>query len=268
MWGLHKRKMTLIAARTSNGKSQMAINFAYDVASQGKRVFFLSHEMPKERILERMFCMSEEVDNIELLKGGFNKNKAIKDKYKVFVEKVKKLKLYISDCIGKDWDWMENEVFPLFKDKPVDLVIIDHIQEIRGGQNQKQAMDAHIEKLRESAIRNNFALILCSQVNRDSMDGKTNKGGEPKLHHLKGSGFLEEAADIVILLHWAYHANETENMEDFLVHVAKNRDGMTGYIKMKYTPRFCRIRDYVEDYSTKEKIIQRDITGPETDWSE
>ena len=272
MWGLHKRKLTLIGARTSNGKSQMAINLAHDMATQGKRVFFLSLEMPRERILERMFCISEEVENVDLLKGEFNKDENIRVKFEGFKNKVKKMKIYISDCIGRDWDWMEQEVFPLFKEKPVDVVIIDHIQEIRGGQNQKQAMDNYIEKLRESAIRNNYALILCSQINRDSQSEKTNKTLEPKLHHLKGSGYLEESADIVILLHWAFHyskeADDKVDPEEFIVHVAKNRDGMTGYIKMKYTPKFCRIRDYVEDYSKKEQIEQKDITESKINWEE
>lgn len=248
IWGLHKRKLLLIGARTSNGKSMFAINLAHDLACQGKRVLFLSLEMPKEKVLERMFCLDAGVNNIDLLTGKYNDDAMIQDKFADFMQKTSSWKLYISDCIGRDWAWLDEQIFQKMTQKP-DAVFIDHIQEVRGGQSSKDSIDEYISKMRECAIRNNFALIMCSQVNRISMSDKDGNK-EPQLHHLKASGYLEEAADQVILLHWPYHyakEDTTLDKEEYILNVAKNRDGMTGYIKMRYQPHYCRVRDWVTE---------------------
>jgi replicative DNA helicase len=245
IWGIHRQKLLLIGARTSNGKSAFVVNLAHDLAVQGKRVIFLSLEMPREKVLERMFCLDCDVDNIELLTGQYNKDQIIKDKYEAFMQRASRWRLYISDCIGRDWAWLEKNIFLNMTEKP-DAVFIDHIQEIRGGQSQKTAIDEYISKMRECAIRNDFALVMCSQVNRISMSEKEGNR-EPQLHHLKATGFLEEAADQVILLHWPYHYakdDATIDREEYILNVAKNRDGMTGYIKMRYQPQYCRMRDW------------------------
>lgn len=238
LWGLHKRKMMIIGARTSNGKSALAINLAYDLSEQGKKVVFLSLEMPITAIMERIFCMAMTIDNIGLLKGDYNKDDLVKNKMAEFEQHIKNFRLSLSDCIGRDWDFVES-IFAQFTD--IDAVFIDHIQEIRGGFSQKEAIDTYISKIRESAVRHNFALVVCSQVNRLAPSDKDNR--EPQLHHLKATGFLEEAADQVILMHWPYHYDNEQPKNDLVLNVAKNRDGFTGYMKVKYYPEYCQIRD-------------------------
>ena len=242
LWGIHRKKMMVIGGRTSNGKSVLAINFAWDLALQGKKVMFLSLEMPVARIAERLFCLDKYVDNLELLKNGYNKNPIIHNKFKEFFGK-KMANFVLSDCIGKNWEFVDH-VLREISTKP-DVILIDHIQEIRGMSSQKQALDEHISKMRESAIRNNFALIVCSQVNRLAPADKENR--EPQLHHLKATGFLEEAADQVLLLHWPWHYDNSKNKNDFIINVAKNRDGMTGRIKMYFKPEHYRVYDFTNE---------------------
>jgi len=248
------------------GKSQMAVNICSDLCNQGKRVFYISHEMPKEKILERLFCLNEEVDNIELLKGGYLKNPMIREKFNNFKEKIKGWKLYISDCLGKDWDWMDAEVFPLFMDKPVDCVVIDHLQEIRGGKSQKESLDFYLEKLRTSAVRNNFALIACSQIGREAMS-KDYKGSA-QLFHLSGSSGIEQMADTVFILQWKYQINkeDCEDKNEFIIHVAKNRDGNTGFVKMFYTPEYCMIRDYPAETIPEPRQFAASFTETPEEW--
>jgi len=255
LWGIHKRKLCVVGARTSNAKSVMAVNMAYDLAIQGKKVLFLSLEMPVDKVVERMFCLDQTVDNIELLKNGYNRDAVIRQKYQSFRARHDESKIIISDCIGKDWGFVDTALTK-FKTKP-DIIILDHIQEVRGKRDQKTAIDEHISKMRESAIRNNFALVVCSQINRISQADKENK--EPQLHHLKSTGFLEEAADQVVLLHWPWHYDNEKNKNEIYVNVAKNRDGMTGHIKMSFYPEYYRIRDLKEGAEEK---------GAKVDWED
>lgn len=118
------------------------------------------------------------------------------------------------------------------------------------------------------AIRNNFAGIVCSQINRTMADEK-NK--EPQLHQLKGSGFLEEHADVVLLLSWPYkylkHGEgkvfTDEQLHRFIVYVAKNKDGQTGYQKLKFSPDFYLFEDWIEVPKPTKKNSQQEVNWNE-----
>ena len=91
------------------------------------------------------------------------------------------------------------------------------------------------------AIRYNFAAVICSQVNRTSQETDEKS---PKLHQLKGTGKLEEAADIVFLLHWPYFYDRKEETKNkFQIYVAKNKLGQTGRLNIFYHPQFYRFSE-------------------------
>jgi len=272
LWGLHRGELCIVAARTSNGKSDMVINMAYDLADQGKNVMFLSLEMPRASILERMFCLSQNVENTDLISGGYNKSTEIRQKFQLFCNSLQRMKLTISDCIGRDWEFLDKEIFTKMSQIP-DVIFLDHLQEIRGGQSQKAVMDEYISKMRESAIRNNFALVVCSQINRSTFSEKKNTSPEdcePQLHQLKASGYVEEAADQVILLHWpAFYSKDADiDFNKYVVHVAKNRSGRTGYITMKFYPEFCQIRDGNYGQKKSNASVPEEAGEREPAWTE
>ncbi len=235
LWGIPKRKMTIIGARTSNGKSNMAINIAYDIASQGKTTLFISLEMTKEDIAERIFCYQNKVDNQKLMRKQIDFLK----EWVEFKKHVEKIPLIISDMIGKNA--VEIDEFLTNLDNKPELVIIDHIQEIyKLDRDKKDTIDKYLNHMRELAVRHNFAIVICSQINRIGQEAE-NK--EPQLHHLKGSGAIEEIADIALLLHWPYHYKQTNNKNLFKINIAKNRNGLTGYLELKYIPEYCRFEN-------------------------
>lgn len=273
IWGLHKGKLCVIGARTSNGKSDMAVNMAFDLASNGKKVMFLSLEMPRASVLERMFCLSQKIINTDLISGGYNKSTEIRQKFQVFCNSLHTMQLTISDCIGKDWKYLDEEVFSKLSVIP-DAIFIDHLGEIRGGQTQKAVIDEYISKMRESAIRNNFALVMCAQISRATFSNKKNippEDCEPQLHELKSSGYIEEAADQVILLHYpSKYSNGLDiDTEKYVVNIAKNRGGQTGFVTMQYLPHICTIKDSTGIII---KPLKRDVSeriiGQEVDWEE
>lgn len=244
-WGIHRQKCLVIGARPSNLKTATALNVALTLAEQKLKVYFVSLEQPSTRLQERLFCMRHNVDNIELLKGGINRFPGIVTKWAEFSAASFHENLIISDMIGRDFKDIDS-VIQAMGGAP-DVLIIDHLHEIGGQGEQKGFIDRYIEKARASCIKNNYALILCSQVNRMAASGDGVKDGsrEPQLHQLKGSGNIEQCADIVWLLHWEYHYGyREEKKNEFQVHVAKNRDGSTGYIKLRVIPEYYKLMDW------------------------
>lgn len=231
IWGLHSKKLTIIGGRPGNGKSAFALQTAWDVASQGFSVLFLSLEMYEEDIIERLFCLTQKIDNFELLKGNYEK---FLPQWHAFESELDGKRLVITDMLGKTWQEIDKYLH-ILTTKP-SVIIIDHLQEARSAllRNQKEIIEEYLKRLRLMAIKDNIALVICSQINRASQDEKV--GAEPQLHHLKYSGYIEEGADIIILLHWPHHYSKGGDENKFVLNVAKNRNGRTGWINIRFKP--------------------------------
>ncbi len=241
IWGIQPKKLYVIGARTSQGKSSLVLQIAWDLALQKHEVLFISLEMTIEEMVERLFCMSCEVNNEKLLTGRFKDHAK---EWGEFHAQVASMPLVLSEGIGKTWKDIQY-LLDQISTKPK-VIILDYIQCIKGvGLEKREAIDEYIRQFRQMAIEYNFTAILCSQVNRAGIDSKEKV---PGLHHLKDSGFLEEHADKVILLHYPYAYEKTEEKFKYVMIVAKNRNGQTGPVEIYFKPQFYRFYDRnVED---------------------
>ena len=252
IWGLKEGGLTVIGARTSQGKSSFALQIANDIASQGIPVWFLSLEMSVPDLLERLFCHTMYVDNYSVLSGQMKMDRGIQRKFLQFKEMCEDSSLLITEGIGKGWE----EIYHLIEavgEKPK-VIIVDYIQNIafRSGET-REIINDYIRKFRNLAIKHNFAGILCSQINRGAED---QKGKEPALAQLKETGFLEESADMAILLHWrGFYDKVDAPTTEYIVNVAKNRNGRTGEHKFYYTPMFYRFTETTKEI---EKFLKKE----------
>ena len=248
MYGIKKRKLTVIGARTSNGKSAFSVQICIDLASQGKKVVFFSLEMENMECAERLFAYELEINNKSLLRGEGYK---LKERAQELRDKYINMNFMISDCLGRSWKEINDIIEAWHERKQVpDLIVLDYIQNIKGIGTQKEQYDEYIKKFREMAIRFNFAAVICSQVNRASQDTDEKS---PQLHQLKGTGCLEEAADTVLLLHWPYFYDNKKDKNHFEVYLAKNKLGETGRINIRYYPEFYMFREISNENQMKEQ---------------
>lgn len=245
LWGLKKGEVTIIGARTSNGKSAFLSQIVWDCALSNQKVLYLSLEMPVVRVIERMFCMIHKIDNFDLLRGKLSINKEYQTRWTEFKKDPRLKRIMFCDYIGKTWKEIDETIEKL-KIKP-DVVVIDHIHHIRAmtGVNEKQLIDEYLEHFREMTIRNDFVGILCAQINRTSQEEKE---GEPQMHHLKATGKLEEIADNVLLLYWPWHADNKKPQNLYKINIAKNRYGATGRLEVNFEPKYYLFSDLPDDY--------------------
>lgn len=238
LWGLHKQEMTVIGARTGNCKSVMAIQLAWDMAKQGRSVYFMSLEMTAPRILERIFSNEYRIDNTELMRGAARLDPIVVRKYAEFKDQISKYRLVISDMIGRTTADIE-DIDKAFATYP-DVFVIDHLNEISAGQNKFEAIDKYLTTIRAMAIRRDCALVVCCQVNRSS---RTDEDKMPQLHQLKGSGSIEEKADSCVLINYQRMYDQDASKNDIDIFISKNRNGPTGYGKLYIHPEYSRISD-------------------------
>lgn len=242
IWGIRKKKLTVIGARTSQGKSSFAVQLCYDLAMQNKKVVFFSLEMENLECVERLLAHTLNINNLLLMKGqGFELRKRALN----FAQQMKSKNFIISDCMGHGWKEIQDVIEIWHKNKTVpDMIVLDYIQNVKGTGNDKQVFDEYIQKFREMAIHYNFAGIICSQINRTSQETDDKS---PQLHQLKGTGKLEEMADIVFLLHWPFFYNRNpEKKNDYELYVAKNKLGQTGRLNIRYEPEYFKFTEQIK----------------------
>ena len=202
-----------------------------DLVTIGAPTIYLGFEMHPDEMMERLFCNRYRVNNLDLMRGKITD---YEKEYEDFKRWAKNLKLVFTDGFAKSWKELETFLHQLpLKPK---VVVLDFIQGIaHGGDHDKKFIDDYILNFRQMAMRNGFAGVIVSQINRTNPDSK-NK--EPQLHQLKGSGFLEEHADMVILLDW-----KDKQSPEFVINIAKNRSGPTGWVKANYISNQYRFEE-------------------------
>lgn len=248
LWGLWKQKMYVVGARTSQGKTSFVLQLLLDAILNNKSIMYLSFEMSVDDIYERLFCSYYQIDNFDLFTGKYEQ---YEHQYKEFTQMIKDHVFVYSIDFG--WSWGEvMEFFDNVKSYP-DIIVIDYIQAIsQGSQKGKEFIDDYIIRFRQYAMENNFCGILVSQLNRSNSEGRDKT---PQMHHLKGSGYLEEIADVVILLEWLSKNTNAKDPNAFTIHVAKNRSGKTGYVNLDFVPEHYRFVEKKE-LETKENYYE------------
>ncbi len=79
-------------------------------------------------------------------------------------------------------------------------------------------------------------IVALSQVARDA------EGQEPSLNQIRGSGAIEQDADVVMFLHRDRLKQET-NIQEAKIILAKQRNGPTGDIKIMFIPAYSKFEN-------------------------
>jgi len=238
--GLHKSQLTILAARPGQGKTSCAVQIAFNLGCAGKKVAFVSLEMTRESLVEKMFCLENRVNSRKLMMNQLGPD----DTYKLtmFAKLAKDLPIKIID----DYCFTEEELFTLIEHLEMhpDILIIDHIQHVRTEQAkyERETLNNYIRYLKEIAMRFNIAVLCLSQINRQGDD-------KPTLANLKSTGALEEMADSVIILHQKkdkeIFVDNKESLVECVMDLAKNRRGPVGYFDVLFeahTGRFLPMK--------------------------
>ncbi len=231
--GLTKGHLITIAARPSQGKTSLATQICNTVCDSGRSVAFVSLEMTKEQILERMFCQAMDVNANDLWIGNITPD--IKTKMDTYKHVMRNYKLLIIDQYCRE----ESELKNLFEylPEPPDVLFVDHLQHIRGKdsrRSERETVAEYVRTLKEHAIKKKIAVIALSQINREGAEA-------PTLFTLKSSGAIEEMSDAVILL--SQKINEIESNREVTIDIAKNRYGRNALRKMLFKSESCSFKE-------------------------
>jgi replicative DNA helicase len=251
--GLHENELVILAARPSVGKTAFALNIVRHVIVEERMpVFFVSLEMARIELAERLLACQSRVDSFKLRKGTLNADDSQK-----LMEAGSKLKgtardpvrLFIDDTPSQTMLRIAANARRIKQKHGLRMVVIDYLQliEPENRRDPRQEQVAQISRrLKFLARELHIPVMALAQVNRASEDRQDHK---PRLSDLRESGSLEQDADTVFILHRPGKFDGAEEDNKLEVIIAKQRNGPTGEVTLAYLKQYMRYENYAADVS-------------------
>lgn len=256
--GLHPSELLILAARPSMGKTSLAMNFAEKVTlnqQNPKAVLFVSLEMARMELAQRMLCSYGKIDGRKFRKGMISP--AERDALVEASNDLSKAALFIDDSPSRTITEIAATARRLKRREDLGLIIIDYLQLIEPDNNKdpRQEQVAKIARRLKGIARELKIPVLClAQLNRQAEATKDNR---PRLSHLRESGAIEQDADVVMFVHREERYVDPEELEpgggkEHLkglaeLIIAKQRNGPIGDIKLAWIDKFTRFEDKAPD---------------------
>ncbi len=250
--GLQSSEMVIVGGRPSMGKTSLLLQTAWQVDAPA---LIISAEMSKQAIGERLIS---HVSGINMRRIKVKKTTATeKAKAKDALELIGKREIYVSDESRVTPEVIAGEIKALAKmggrfTSP--CVFVDYLQLLSmtdfygSGEIEVAAISKELKAMaRETGCR----LVVASQLNRAN---EQRENHTPRMSDLRGSGSIEQDADVILLLHRpSYYriADEDPDANDdgqAFVYIAKNRNGPVGKIEYHWNKKTMTFREKSSRY--------------------
>lgn len=236
--GLRKSDLIILAARPSMGKTALALNIA-TAASLKVPTLIFSLEMSKEQLGQRLFSSASRVNATRIQNGTLTDNEW--SKVVDALEHLERCQMHIDDTRGLTLPEIRMRAKRHRKQHGLGLVVVDYIQLIQGSKeykgNRVQEVSEISRGLKALAGDLDVPILALSQLSR-SVEMRADK--RPQLSDLRESGSIEQDADIVMFLYREeyYNRDETDNQNIAELIVAKNRNGKTGSVSLRFESEY------------------------------
>ncbi|ABI36858.1 putative DnaB-like helicase [Geobacillus virus E2] len=234
--GWQPSDLIIIGARPSMGKTALVLNSLLSAAKRNDTFStFFSIEMSKEQIVDRLIAMEARINLMKMR----NPNKTFTDdewkRYTAAVGILERVNLDIRDeYTVPDIRAAIRRNIKKHPDKrhvaAIDFLTL--IRPIKDTGNTHKDLTTIIQDLKQTAKDLNVPIIVLAQLNR-AVEQRADK--RPTMADLRESGSIEQIADLIAFLYREDYYNrdsEPNGMTEIII--AKNRNGDTGTIMMKF----------------------------------
>lgn len=233
--GFHAGRLYVLAARTGIGKTAVALNLSWGLKTRAK-VCFYTLEMTEPEILRRLASLETGTSNGQIKQQATSEiNEVLARKFLPALE-TSGLEI-IANPQGFTMAELRAHALKMKAEGKLEILFIDQLDKIKpsgrlASASEYEILTKHSTQLKQLALELEVPLVLLAQINREGNEA-------PTLKHLKGSGQLEQDADLVFLLDRKGDPSEKEIELSF--NVAKNRHGKTGKIFYRWQGDLMRL---------------------------
>ncbi len=206
-FGWHGGDLVIIAGGTSQGKSTLATTISYNMAAAGIPNAYYSMEMSAKQLTARMMARRTGISSSTTLYGKLNDN----EYQRVYDGSLamKQLPIYFDEKNKTSFVNLVSSVRRLVKRYGIKVVFIDYLQILANGakENRESMLGDMARDLKRLAVEEDICVCALSQLSRNK-EGKS----RPRLNQMRGSGQIEEACDIAVIIHRPNLQKESANI--------------------------------------------------------
>ncbi len=269
--GLQNSDLIILAARPAMGKTSLATNIAYNVAStmrwsraadqseieEAQPVAFFSLEMSAEQLATRIISEQVHVSSSKMRRGEISQEEF--DRVFAANRQLASLPLFIDDTPALTVSGLRTRARRLKRKQGLAMIIVDYLQLMSGSSrnsdNRVQEVSEITRGLKAVAKELDVPVIALSQLSRATEQREDKR---PQLSDLRESGSIEQDADVVMFLfreeYYLERKKTDEDMERLeqvrnlaeLI-VAKQRHGPIGTVYLHFEGEFTQFGDHVAD---------------------
>lgn len=215
----------VISGRPSMGKTAFMLTLARKQLNRGHKIGIFSLEMPQHKLDQRWIQMDTGLNTVRM-----NQYQGLNEKEMRRVRESCEMRadwnLYMDDK-ATNIDAIERKIRKMVK-LGVEGIYIDQLSKLRGAKGKEyERFTEYSNRLFALTKELDVPIFLLAQLRRPQ-DGIAVK--KPALSNLKGSGAIEEDADMIFFIHRPeYYAQTDQDKAEFenvtYIDLAKHRDG-------------------------------------------
>ncbi len=244
--GFQKSELIIIGARPSIGKTALALSMIQNIACE-KHIpcGFFSLEMAYESIGMRLLAQESRI-SMQKIKSGMMRYEDIL-KVQDAAGRWYEAPLYVVDTPNMRLMDLKAMARRMVMNQKVEIIFIDYIGLITTEDPSAPVFEqvSEISKSLKALARElDIPIVALCQVARDA------EGQKPNLAQLRGSGSIEQDADVVMFLHRERLKEELKGQnasQEAELILAKQRNGATGDIKILFIPTYSKFESKVDD---------------------
>lgn len=265
--GAKPGQMILIAGRPGDGKSSLGGNIATNQALLNDPCLMFSAEMEAQEVIERLLGGQAQINVHRIGRGKIEYSEW--RRLMTGAGQLSEAPLYLDDrphtiaqMMAQARRWHAKEVRA--KNKTRCSVVIDYAQLIEvddsfDATTQEREISIVSGQCKRLSKTLKCPVYLISQLNREV----SKRGGPPVITDLRGSGSLEQEADVIIFVHREISPDKSEARNKAgpaQLIVSKHRGGPTGIAAVNWMPDYMQFTAAVDE--TEEETRPPGWTGP------
>jgi len=229
--------------------------------------------MPREQLASRLLGGEARVDVSRLRSGNIRQDDWIK--LTEAAAKIERLPIWLDDTpalglldLRAKIRRLKADIERRSEDAPaaqgLGLVVIDYLQLMQGrrdANSREQEISELSRGLKQLAKEMSIPVLALSQLNRSVETRSTDK--RPQLSDLRESGAIEQDADAIFFIYRDEYYRREQSDEPGIAEIiiAKQRNGPTGVIKLRFTSEFTRFDNLATDEYEFDEFDQFEDAG-------
>lgn len=236
--GVRRGDLVVLGGDTSSGKSALGLAMALRASQDGKSVAYLTGEMSRERVLERILAIEGRARIDDLRQGSLDELTRAKVgtaavRLREALPRIERLPGSVESlCERVDAAWK------------LDLLVVDSLQALAmGPRGRDEEAAGAVHRLKTLALDLDVPILATAQLSLQL----PREDRRPTLDDFGALGAVKHHADVVLTLFREEMYDPARGIEGATeVLVRKNRHGATGYVDLYFYSQWMRFEDMLD----------------------